>query len=197
MSGDPLGRLLSPVTLGALSLRNRVVMAPMTRGFSPGGLPGPEVADYYRRRAEGGVGLIITEGTTVPHRSASSDPKVPVFHGEALAGWAKVVTDVHAAGGKIFPQLWHVGLVRRPAVENLHAPSDNRDIAMSPSGLIMPGEPACAPMSDTDIADVIAAFATAAASAHRLGFDGVEIHGAHGYLVDQFYWAETNRRGDG
>lgn len=196
MPQDPLARLLGPAQVGPLALRNRLVMAPMTRGFSPGGLPGDNVADYYRRRAEGGVGLIITEGTTVPHPSASSDPKVPVFHGQALGGWAKVVRDVHAAGAKIFPQIWHVGLVRRPAVENLHEPSDNRDIAMSPSGYIMPGEAACQPMSDSDIADVIAAFATAAASARELGFDGIEIHGAHGYLVDQFYWAETNRRTD-
>src|SRR5438270_10669797 len=102
--------LFTPFTLQGLTLPNRIVMAPMTRSFSPGGIPGTDVAAYYRRRAEGGVGLIVTEGTYIPHRSAGPDPKVPHLYGDdALAGWRRVVDEVHGAGGKIFSQLWHVG----------------------------------------------------------------------------------------
>src|ERR1039457_5501290 len=104
--------LFAPFTLNRLTLANRIVMAPMTRSFSPGGVPGPDVAAYYKRRAEGGVGLIVTEGTYVAHPSAGFDAKVPHLYGdEALAGWRRVVEAVHSAGGKIFPQLWHVGMV--------------------------------------------------------------------------------------
>ena len=99
--------------MGGLSLPNRIVMAPMTREFSPGGVPDAEVAAYYARRAAGGVGLIITEGTYVNHPSAGTSGRIPRFHGDdALAGWERVVAAVHAAGGRIVPQLWHVGAAR-------------------------------------------------------------------------------------
>src|SRR5438067_7004634 len=106
-SVDPLFR---PFVLHDLTLDNRIVMAPMTRSSSPGGVPTEAVAAYYRRRAEGGVGLIVTEGTWVPHPSAGFNDRVPRISGDdALAGWRRVVEEVHAAGGRIFPQLWHVG----------------------------------------------------------------------------------------
>jgi 2,4-dienoyl-CoA reductase-like NADH-dependent reductase (Old Yellow Enzyme family) len=182
--------LFQPFTAKGLELPNRIVMAPMTRSFSPGGIPGPDVAAYYRRRAEGGVGLIVTEGTGVNRRGATNDTRVPHFHGEAaLAGWAEVVAAVHAAGGKIAPQLWHVGGAINPA--------DRDDTnAESPSGLFKPGKPHGHAMTDADIADTIAAFAQGAADAKRLGFDAVELHGAHGYLIDEFFWHGTNQRSD-
>ena len=182
--------LFKPLTIKNLSLSNRIAMAPMTRSKSPGGIPGPEVAAYYRRRAEGGVGLIITEGTYVPHPGAGSYPDVPHFYGEeSLAGWKRVVEEVHSAGSKIFPQLWHVGLVPAPGGGfNAHA--------VGPSGIAKAGQQVTAPMEQKDIESVIRAFGEAAASAERLGFDGLEIHGAHGYLVDQFFWDVTNRRTD-
>ena len=106
----------SSYRLNALNRPNRVVMAPMTRSFSPGGVPTAEVAAYYRRRAENGVGLIITEATGVGRPAAVNEPDVPHIHGEAaLAGWKKVVDEVHAAGGRIAPQLWHVGQKRSKA----------------------------------------------------------------------------------
>jgi len=106
--------LFAPFNLGNLQLSSRVVMAPMTRSFSPGGVPNAKVVEYYRRRAAAGVGLIVTEGTTVGHKAANGYPHVPRFYGEdALAGWKQVVDAVHAEGGKIVPQLWHVGNVRR------------------------------------------------------------------------------------
>ena len=103
MSADT-SPLFASFELGPLSLNNRIVMAPMTRNFSPNGVPTEQVVEYYRRRAESGVGLIITEGTTVGHKAANGYPDVPAFHGEeALAGWKKVVDAVHAVGGKIAP----------------------------------------------------------------------------------------------
>jgi 2,4-dienoyl-CoA reductase-like NADH-dependent reductase (Old Yellow Enzyme family) len=170
-----------------LDMPNRIVMAPMTRRFSPGGVPNEAVARYYRRRAEGGVGLIITEGTTIRRPAASNDAAIPNFHDPAaLQGWAHVVAEVHEAGGLIAPQLWHQGIARvagsGPAPQ---APSEG------------PGAGDDAPgMSDADIADTIDAFASAAAAAQKIGFDAVELHGAHGYLIDQFLWAGLNKRTD-
>jgi len=182
--------LFRPLTIKSLTLPNRIVMAPMTRSKSPGGIPGENVAAYYRRRAEGGVGLIVTEGTYINHPGAGFYQDVPHFHGEeALAGWRRVVESVHAAGGKIFPQLWHCGL-SAPAGVKL-GPG-----AIGPSGLTKPGEQVTAPMTQRQIDEVIRAYGDAAASAQRLGFDGLEIHGAHGYLIDQFFWQGTNQRTD-
>lgn len=187
-----LGPLFAPFECKSLRLRNRVAMAPMTRNFSPNGVPGEDVAAYYRRRAAGGVGLLITEGTTVSHPAANGYPNVPAFHGEqALAGWRQVVEEVHAAGAAIIPQLWHVGAVRREGVE-----PDPAVPGYSPSGLFKPDRPNGRAMSKQDIREVVQAFAQAAADAQRLGFDGVELHGAHGYLIDQFFWEGTNQRDD-
>jgi 2,4-dienoyl-CoA reductase-like NADH-dependent reductase (Old Yellow Enzyme family) len=190
---DPItAGLFEPLTIGPLHLPNRIVMAPMTRSFSPGGVPGPDVAAYYKRRAEGGVGLIVTEGTYVPHPAAGFDSRVPHFYGdEALAGWRGVLEKVHNAGGRIFPQLWHVGMVYGPGHGEPGAVQ-----AVGPSGLKKPGEAVGEPMSQAEIDAVIEAFGQAAANAQALGFDGLELHGAHGYLIDQFFWAGTNQRTD-
>src|SRR5271165_7477524 len=103
--------LFRPFSLKRVALANRIVMAPMTRSHSPAGVPGLDVGAYYRRRAEGGVGLIITEGAYVPHPAAGFDSKVPHIYGEeALAGWRRVADQVHGVGGRIFCQLWHVGM---------------------------------------------------------------------------------------
>ncbi|MEH6551705.1 MAG: NADH:flavin oxidoreductase [Pseudomonadales bacterium] len=184
--------LFKPFSLKDLSLANRFVMAPMTREFSPGGVPTDEVAGYYRRRAEGGTGLIITEGTTIKDPVATMGERIPQFHGvEALAGWEKTVKAVHAAGGKIMPQLWHVGMARSPQ----NAPYPELP-SVGPSGLIAPGKKLSEPMTVAQIEALIENFASAAADAMRIGFDGVEIHGAHGYLIDQFFWSGTNERTD-
>jgi 2,4-dienoyl-CoA reductase-like NADH-dependent reductase (Old Yellow Enzyme family) len=188
----PIDALFQPFRLKSLTLPNRVVMAPMTRSKSPNQVPGENVAAYYRRRTEGGVGLILTEGTSPEHRSASNDANVPAFFGEAsLAGWARVVKEVKAAGGHIMPQLWHQGVVRHPGSGPYpEAPS------MSPSGLAKPGKKVAEAMTQRDIDDVIAGFAKSAAYAKALGFDGVELHGAHGYVIDQYFWEGTNVRDD-
>ena len=185
--------LFRPFRLKSLDLPNRIAMAPMTRSKSPGQVPGPDVAAYYRRRAAGGVGLILTEGTSPEHRSASNDVNVPAFFGEAaLAGWANVLAAVREEAGHIMPQLWHQGVVRHPGKGPYpEAPS------MSPSGIAKPGGRQVAePMTQKDIDEVVAGYAKSAGYAKTLGFDGVEIHGAHGYLIDQFFWDGTNQRSD-
>jgi 2,4-dienoyl-CoA reductase-like NADH-dependent reductase (Old Yellow Enzyme family) len=160
--------LFKPFTFKTLTLSNRIVMAPMTRQYSPDGVPGMDVAEYYRRRAENGVGLIVTEGTVINHPDSSNQMNVPHFFGEAaLNGWAKVVAAVHEVGGKIIPQIWHIG-----ARGNV-------------------GE-----YSESEISEIVDAFAQAAFEAKQLGFDGIELHGAHGYLIDQFFWEKTNPRTD-
>ncbi|MEU8925869.1 NADH:flavin oxidoreductase [Kitasatospora sp. NPDC048545] len=186
--------LSRPVTINGLTVPNRIVMAPMTRQFSPGGVPGEDVRSYYARRAAAGVGLIVTEGTYVGHESAGQSDSIPRFHGEEqLAGWARVAEDVHAAGGTIVPQLWHIGMVRKQG-----DPPFADAPAVGPSGIRLDGtEGTGRAMTRADLDAVIGAFAEAAAAAERIGFDGVELHGAHGYLLDQFLWAGTNRRTDG
>ncbi len=184
--------LFQPFALKSLTLKNRFVMAPMTRAFSPGGVPTPDVAAYYRRRAEGGVGLILSEGTVIDRPASANDPKIPRFHGDAaLAGWKPVIDGVHQAGGAMGPQIWHMGVVESKDPDGFpDGPFEG------PSGLVKPGETGGVAMSEGDIRDTIAAYAGAAGDAKRLGFDLVELHGAHGYLIDQFLWAETNQRAD-
>ncbi len=188
MSVDALFR---PFSLKSLSLPNRIVMAPMTRGQSPGGVPTEDVAQYYRRRAEGGVGLIITEGTGVDRPASLNSPTYPRFYGDALPAWGRVVDQVHEAHGKIAPQLWHMGLVR--SRDPNFQPEYGYD---SPSGFTRPDNQAEEGMSEENVADAIASFARGAAEAKRLGFDAVELHGAHGYLIDQFFWDQLNKRED-
>jgi 2,4-dienoyl-CoA reductase-like NADH-dependent reductase (Old Yellow Enzyme family) len=185
-----LDTLLSPFTLKTLTLPNRIVMAPMTRNFSPGGIPGDNVVAYYERRAAHGVGLILTEGTVIERPASKNEEGIPNIYGEALSGWARVVEAVHAKGGKIAPQIWHTGaaLGNNPAYRP--TPMD------SPSGINAAGDKIGEPMSETDIADTIAAFARSAAAAKAAGFDAIELHGAHGYLIDEFFFAGSNKRDD-
>ena len=188
--------LFHPFQWGSSELKNRVVMAPMTRSQSPGKVPGENVAAYYRRRAAGGTGLIITEGTNPDHPPATAYPNVPGFYGEAgLAGWKRVVDEVHATGGAIIPQLWHCGSFRQLGME-----PDPEVPGIGPSSVAHPfyegtGEPPHE-MTQTDIDETIASIVRSAVSARELGFDGLELHSAHGYVIDQFFWDVTNQRRD-
>ena len=200
---DPL---LRPLTLRGLTLPNRVVMAPMTRYRSPFGVPTEEVASYYGRRAATGLGAILTEGVALPHYAAADHPDIPRIDGiDVLTGWRKVIDAIHEAGGRVLPQLWHQG----PMWNVEHAGTGTGN-PMRPSGVWGPADgmisfreegrvqsltPVPA-MTDSDIADIIAAYALAARNAVALGVDGVAIHGAHGYLIDSFLWDYTNRRDD-
>lgn len=211
---DPL---LEPITVRGVTLPNRIMMSPMTRGASPNGVPGADVADYYARRAAGGVGTIITESVFVDDigtmgkfglegDGAKPNPW-PLMFGEApLEGWRGVADAVHAAGAMIFPQLMHLGVQRTPGKgeswDTIHI--------SSPSGIFGTAEeisrlPEAAQaalnrpekaMSEAEILSVIDAFASAAAGAKSVGFDGIALHGGHGYLIDNFMRPETNRRED-
>jgi 2,4-dienoyl-CoA reductase-like NADH-dependent reductase (Old Yellow Enzyme family) len=184
--------LFQPFQLRGLSLRNRIVMAPMTRSRSPGGVPTPENAGYYARRAEAEVGLLLSEGTLTRRRGAGDDPNVPLFWGEqALAGWKRTIDAVHAVGGKMGPQLWHIGMSRKPGSGHFpDAPSDG------PSGLTLKGKKIGEEPSEAEVLDMAQAYADAARDAKALGFDCIELHGAHAYLIDEFFWEVTNQRTD-
>lgn len=197
--------LFDPLTIRSVTLPNRIVMSPMTRRHSPAGVPTAAVADYYERRSRGGTGLIVTEGVAIDHPSAVDASDVPRMHGcEALEGWRRIVDRVHRANSKIIPQLWHVG-----PLWGAMAGVDRRVKAMRPSGIW--GKPGVTiypqsyidaslahteAMTESDISDVIAAYAAAARNAIEIGFDGIAIHGGHGYLLDAFLWKETNHRED-
>ncbi|MCB0216245.1 MAG: 12-oxophytodienoate reductase [Caldilineae bacterium] len=188
---DPqLARLFQPVQLGDLRLRNRVVMAPMTRRFAAeDGIATPETVRYYARRAEAEVGLILSEGTHVDARHAPDTLTVPRFETpDQIAAWRRVVDAVHAAGGAFAPQLWHTG--RRaldPIGPSAHQPPPGRDGRPRPAVRAMDAE---------DFAQVTEAFRHAAAQARAIRCDALEIHGAHGYLLDSFLSPQTNRRDD-
>jgi 2,4-dienoyl-CoA reductase-like NADH-dependent reductase (Old Yellow Enzyme family) len=192
MEEDAIAALFTPFTCKSLKLRNRLVMAPMTRQFSPDGMVTDEVAAYYRRRAEGGVGLILSEGAFIDAPSSRHHDDIPWLSGERVAPWRTIADKVHAAGAMIAPQLWHVGGAPEPRYPDSPLCAD----LVSPSGLIGPGLAGGRPMTEEDIADVVASFARTAAHVKTQGVDAIELHGAHGYLFDQFFWSVTNRRGD-
>jgi len=184
--------LFAPFQLKSLDLKNRIVMAPMTRSFSPNGIPTDLVASYYEKRAEGEVGLILSEGTVINRPSSSNDANIPHFYGEkALAGWKNVIDKVHSKGGKMGPQIWHMGIM-----DNHHSGWVPSVPFEGPSGLNRPGFNNGNTMTEKDIEDTILAYGKAALDAKNAGFDCVEIHGAHGYLIDQFFWEGTNLRTD-
>lgn len=189
---DINSKIFQPIKIKNLELSNRIAMAPMTRGFSPNGIPGENVAAYYRRRAEAGVGLIITEGTVINHLASAGTNNVPTIYGEkALVGWQRVVQEVHEVGGRIIPQIWHVGYMRKKGIyPNPEVPGYGPVEIRNEEGVDTIG------MTDQDIDTVITAFASAAKNARDVGFDGLEIHGAHEYLIDQFLWEKSNLRDD-
>jgi len=184
--------LFQPFKLKSLNMKNRFVMAPMTRSFSPNGIPTTDVASYYGKRAAGEVGLILSEGTVIDRGSSSNDANIPHFYGDqALKGWQNVISKVQHEGGQMGPQIWHMGIMG-----DHHSGWLPPTPFEGPSGFVNPGEAKGLAMSESDIADTIAAYGRAAADAKRLGFNCVEIHGAHGYLIDQFFWDALNHRTD-
>ncbi len=188
--------LFRPFRHRKLFLPSRLVMAPMTRGFAPQGIPTPEMARYYERRAREGLGLIITEGCMVNEPSASADSNYPdFFSGQSLRAWRHIARRVQRHGCRIAVQLWHMGMAR-PLPHQADMPNPSLP-PIGPSGIDPQTlEKTAESMSRAKIAEVINAYAQAAAHARRLGFDAVEIHGAHGYLIDQFLWEATNKRSD-
>lgn len=190
--------LFSPAPLGLLTIANRLVMAPMTRSRAPGNLPNELMAVYYGQRAA--AGLIVTEGTS-PSPNGLGYVHIPgLFSPAQIEGWKKVTSAVHAKGGHIFAQLMHTGRVGHPA--NLPPGAE----VIAPSAVAAPGEmftpkgklphPVPRAMTETDIAKTREEFVQAAKNAVAAGFDGVELHGANGYLLEQFISPVTNQRTD-
>ncbi|HID49906.1 MAG TPA: alkene reductase [Chromatiales bacterium] len=191
--------LFTPIQLGPYSLPNRIVMAPMTRNRAgPGNVPTPLTVEYYVQRAS--AGLIITEGSPVSPQAVGY-PATPGIHTEEqVAGWRQVTDAVHDAGGRIFIQLWHTGRVAHPDLQPGGA------LPVAPSALPAAGEamtfegpkPHVLPraLETGEIPDIIEQFRTAARNAQAAGFDGAEIHGANGYLLDQFLRDGSNQRTD-
>jgi 2,4-dienoyl-CoA reductase-like NADH-dependent reductase (Old Yellow Enzyme family) len=191
--------LFTPFRLGNVLLPNRIVMPAMGLARCDDGIPGSAHADYYARRAQGGTGLVLTEGVYIDHPSSGDNPSLGRFYGnDALEGWRSVASKVHAAGGFCMPELWHVGLIYKTADTMTGGVQVFRPELgqVSPSGYIAPETPVTHGMDQRQIDEVVAAYGRGAAAAMELGFDGVEIHGGHGYLVDQFLWSALNRRSD-
>ena len=191
--------LFSETTLGPLTLQNRLVMAPLTRSRATGNIPNALIAEYYAQRAS--LGLIIAEGTS-PSPNGLGYPRIPgVFSDAQVAGWKLVTDAVHAKGAKMFLQIMHCGRVAHP----LNLPAGARVLA--PSAVAAPGEmytdaegmkphPVPQAMTEADIKAAIAEYAAAAKNAVAAGFDGVELHAANGYLLEQFIRPNTNQRTD-
>ena len=216
-SSSRIEALLEPVTVRGTTFPNRVIMSPMTRGASPNGVPSAEVAAYYARRAAGGVGAIFTESVFIEDKGTmgkfdlegGDDKKTgwPVMFGEGpLEGWRRVVDEVHAAGGLIFPQLMHLGIQRSPAKgqswSDIHISSPSGIWGTPEQIAALPEEKAAVmncpekAMTEDEIWAVINAFGESAANAKSVGFDGIALHGGHGYLIDNFMREETNLRTD-
>lgn len=204
--------LFRPLEVRSLHLANRLVMSPMTRMGCPDGLPDEVNRDYYADRAAGGTGLVVTEGIGVDHPTSVDHSWIPRLDApESVSAWRVVTDAVHAAGGRIIAQLWHVGPLwgANARFDRAHRDRLMEMHPMRPSGLWgTPGvttysersvarwSPEVPPMTDSDISEVIDAFARSARLAMEAGFDGVTLHGGHGYLLDAFVWADTNRRTD-
>ena len=190
--------LFQPLQLGAFTAKNRIIMAPLTRGRSdPGSVPNAMMTEYYRQRA--GAGLIISEATGISVEGLGWPAAPGIWNDAQVEGWKAVTAAVHAEGGKIVLQLWHMGRIVHPdflggepgvSASATTAP----DHAHTPTGR-KPHEQARAATLD-DIKRIVGDYAHAAANAKLAGFDGVQLHGANGYLVDQFLRAETNLRTD-
>ena len=193
--------LFSPITLGDLTLSNRIIMAPLTRMRSkqPGNIPQPLNATYYAQRAS--AGLIISEATQISQQGQGYPATPGIYSAEQVEGWKLVTDAVHKSNGRIFLQLWHVGRISHRS----HQP--NGQLPVAPSAIKPEGGTFSAewqPVTfDTplelelaEIKDIVSDYATAARNAKDAGFDGVEVHGANGYLLDQFLQDGSNKRSD-
>ena len=184
--------LLQPLQVRGLSLRNRFVMPGMQRYWCVDGAPDHRLREYYRRRVHGGTALVISESCAVDHPSATKNPRYARISPDTREAWRECMAGVHEAGGAMFLQLWHQGAVNYGG----DAETNPDFVALSPSGLSHPGESFGRAAKEDDLGTLKRAFVQGAVDAAEVGADGVEIHAAHGFLLDQFLWAGTNRRTD-
>ncbi|MGB9992717.1 alkene reductase [Massilia sp. SM-13] len=194
-----MANLFDPLTIGAVTLKNRVVMAPLTRSRAIGGgrVPNALMAEYYAQRAS--AGMILTEATSVTPQGVGYENTPGIWSDEQVEGWKLVTKAVHDKGGKIFLQLWHVGRISDPSLLNGDAPVAPSAIAAKGNvSLLRPVRPYSTPraLELSEIPGVIEAYRKGAENAKKAGFDGVQLHGANGYLLDQFLQDSTNQRTD-
>ncbi len=194
-----MANLFDPLTIGDLTLKNRIVMAPLTRARAVGGarVPNALMAKYYVQRAS--AGLILSEATAVTPQGVGYADTPGLWSDEQVEGWKLVTEAVHQAGGVIFAQLWHVGRVSDPSFLNGDAPVSASAIAADGHvSLLRPQRayPVPRALDTEELAGIVAAYKLGAENAKKAGFDGVEIHGANGYLLDQFLQDKTNQRTD-
>jgi len=194
-----MATLFDPITIGSLTLKNRIIMAPLTRSraIGEGRVPNALMAQYYEQRAS--AGLILSEATAVTPQGVGYADTPGLWSDEQVEGWKLVTSAVHKAGGLIFAQLWHVGRISDPSFLNGEAPV--APSAITPKGnvsILRPQRPYSTPraLATEELAGIIAAYRKGAENAKKAGFDGVEIHGANGYLLDQFLQDSTNQRND-
>ena len=184
--------LLQPLQVRGLHLRNRFVMPGMQRYWCVDGAPDHRLREYYRRRVLGGTSLVISESCAVDHPSATKNPTFARISPDTREAWRACVAGVHEAGGAMFLQLWHQGAVNYGG----DAESNPDFVALSPSGIAHPGESFGRAATTADLSSLKRAFVQGALDAAEIGADGVELHSAHGFLLDQFLWPGTNRRTD-
>jgi 2,4-dienoyl-CoA reductase-like NADH-dependent reductase (Old Yellow Enzyme family) len=192
MTPPELAPLFQPLAVRGLTLRNRFVMPAMQRGFMDDGAPTQRMVEYLGRCAAGGVGLVICESTAPDHPAAFWSPVMGRIDARTLPAWQRVINAVQREGARVFIQLWHPGVIRKLPADHPLAHHDT----LSPSGLVQSGRPHGRAMGAADFSELTAAYAKAARDVQQIGADGIEIHAAHGYLLDQFLWAETNQRSD-
>jgi 2,4-dienoyl-CoA reductase-like NADH-dependent reductase (Old Yellow Enzyme family) len=188
-----LSPLFTPFTIRGITLANRFIMPAMQRGWSDNGRPPASLIDYDRSRVEGGISMVITESSAIDHPTASGHLAALQLNDRTASDWALCAEAVHEAGGRILFQLWHEGA----NWAGDQAAEESGGVSLSPSGLGAPGKSDGRAATAGDLQDLKAAYVRSALAAQRAGADGVEIHGAHGFLLDQFLWAETNLRTDG
>ena len=191
-------RLLEPIALGPLALPNRIVMSAMTRNRSPGEVPSALNAAYYAQRA--GAGLIVSESTAISREGLGWFGTPGIFSAEQVAGWRRVTDAVHRAGGRMFQQLWHCGACSHPSTRGGEWPLSASPMLLASTVRTPQGRQPMVgtrAMTAADIARTLDDYRSAARHAMDAGFDGVEVHGANGYLIDQFLRDGTNRRSDG
>ncbi|MDP5206910.1 alkene reductase, partial [Alishewanella sp. SMS9] len=190
--------LFDPIQVGDLQLKNRIIMAPLTRcRASAGRVPNDLMVEYYTQRAS--AGLILTEATSVMPMGVGYPDTPGIWSAEQVAGWRKITSAVHQAGGKIMLQLWHVGRISDPHYLDGELPVAPSAIAAKGHvSLMRPKKDYVTPraLETAELADIVAAYRQGAENAKLAGFDGVEIHGANGYLLDQFLQDSTNKRTD-
>jgi len=198
--------LFEPCQAGQLQLASRIVMAPLTRNRAPQALANALMAEYYAQRANPatGAGLIITEATAISHQGQGYADVPGIWSAEQVKAWQAVTKAVHAKGGKIVVQLWHVGRISHTSLQpNGQAPvAPSAIVAKSKTVLIESGVPSFVPTSApralelTEMPGIVADYRRAAKNAIDAGFDGIEVHAANGYLIDQFLRADSNHRTD-